>query len=72
MRAIAVIVQIMKLANPAKTGFQHLHIELGCNSLHLVGVILRANLYMTVRQLQKLSSDGPRISASPAIARWKA
>ncbi len=32
----------------------------------------RAKSYMRSRQVQKLSADGPRVSVSPAMARWKA
>ena len=36
------------------------------------GVMLARKRYITSRQVQKLSSSGPRRSARPAMARWKA
>ena len=36
------------------------------------GVMVARKRYITSRQVQKLSSSGPRRSTSPAMARWKA
>ena len=70
--AIDVVMQIVELADPRKACFQHFHIELAGNGFDMVGVIVSAKRYITLRQLQKLSAPGPRVSASPAMPRWKA
>ncbi len=36
------------------------------------GVMVARKRYITSRQVQKLSSSGPRRSTRPAMARWKA
>ncbi len=62
--AISIMVEIVEFADAGKTGLKHFRIKFGRHRLDMrLSVIARANLYMTVRQLQKLSLAGPRTSA---------
>ena len=72
-RAVAVVVQVVELADRGEAGLQHLDIELRGDRLDLrPASCVSAKRYITSRQVQKLSAAGPRVSARPAMPRWKA
>ena len=71
--AVAIVVQIVELADAGEARLQHLDIELRRDRLDMrPASCVSAKRYITSRQLQKLSAEGPRRSASPAMPRWKA
>ena len=70
---VAVVVQVVELADAGEAGLQHLDIELGGDRLDVVGRQSVERSGTSARaSVQKLSRAGPRVSASPAMPRWKA